>query len=204
MKLNSITAILLEFFALIGLMISVTGFIYLDTSILNNRLTELSFTEFAQSGFILISTVLFLIKTKKEPSSAGLFILISGLFAMMFVRESDYYLDAIYHGFWKVPVSIIFIVCLFFTYKNKTKIIQPLLKYQNTKAFTYTFIGFLITIVFSRLFGTGSLWIEIATSADSSYIKTVVQEGLELFGYSLVLMGAIVVNLTESKTDVNN
>ena len=47
-----------------------------------------------------------------------------------------------------------------------------------------------MTIVFSRLFGTGSLWKDIAT-VDSRIVKTVVQEGLELFGYALILIGSI-------------
>ena len=138
-------------------------------------------------------------KIKKEPESAGLFILISALFTMIFIREADYYLDFIYHGFWKVPVLLVFCSSIFYAYKNKDTIIAPLNHYQNTKAFTYTFIGFMITIVFSRVFGTGRLWEDIAATADSGYVKNVVQEGLELFGYALVLLGSVIVHLKHNK-----
>ncbi len=199
MKNSPIKLLCLEFVVLVTLMVLIAVFIHIDTAILNNRLSELSFTEFSQSGFILLASISFFMKIKKEPESAGLFILISALFTMIFIREADYYLDFIYHGFWKVPVLLVFCSSIFYAYKNKNTIIAPLNHYQNTKAFTYTFIGFMITIVFSRVFGTGRLWEDIAATADSGYIKNVVQEGLELFGYALVLLGSLIVHLKHNK-----
>lgn len=189
----------LEFFALLSTMILVVLSIYIDVAILGNRIPEVSVTEFTQSAVILLTILLFLAKIKKEPESAGLFVLISGLFTMVFVREADYYLDFIYHGFWKVPVFIIFCVTIYFAYKHNNTIIKPLLSYQNSKAFTYAIIGLLITIVFSRLFGTRSLWGLIMENAD--HTKTLVQEGLESLGYSLILMGAFIAHFNKKTTD---
>jgi hypothetical protein len=180
----------LEFFALLTTMVLVVVSIYIDVGILGNHIPEVSVTEFTQSTVILLTILLFLSKIKKEPESAGLFVLISGLFTMIFIREADYYLDFIYHGFWKVPVFITFCTTIYFAYKNKYTIISPLMSYQSSKAFTYALIGLLITIVFSRLFGTRSLWVLIME--DAGHTKTLVQEGLESLGYSLILMGAFI------------
>jgi len=180
-------------FILIALMIYVVACVYIDIKVLDNHLAEVSMTELSQSAFVLIAALNFFKMIKKEPESAGLFILISGFFGMIFFREADYYFDSISHSFWQLPVSIILLATLYFAYKNKHSIVDPIAQYQSTKAFSYTFIGVLVTIIFSRLFGTGSLWREIA-AADSSYIKTVVQEGIELLGYSLILLGSFILH----------
>ena len=56
---------------------------------------------------------------------------------------------------------------------------------------TYIFIGLLIIIVFSRAFGTGSLWHDIMGDDYDTLYKNIIQEGLELFGYGLVLYGSM-------------
>jgi len=189
--------LILEFFALLATMVLVVACVYIDIGILGNHISEVSVTEFSQSIVILLTVLLFLSKAKKEPESAGLFILISSFFAMVFIREADYYLDFVYHGFWKVPVFITFFSTLFLAYRHKNTIIAPLLNYQNSKAFTYALIGLLMTIVFSRLFGTRSLWAFIIEDAGNT--KTLVQEGLELLGYSLILMGAFIAQFTQKQ-----
>ncbi|NRA15402.1 MAG: hypothetical protein HRU04_07880 [Oceanospirillaceae bacterium] len=178
--------------ALIPFIISV------DISVLKNGLSEISITEFAQESLIFIAALVFFLKLRTEPESRGLLILICGLFSMMFIREGDFYLDFVYHGFWKVPVLIVLISTLYYSYKNRATIIAPLNQYRNTKTFTYIFIGFLITVVFSRVFGTGSLWVELSGNTDSGFIKTVVQEGLELFGYSLIFIGSVLLHFKKS------
>jgi len=193
MNITPLKNLALEMIILIVLMVYVVASVYIDIKVLENHLAEVSMTELSQSGFVLIAAINFFRMIKKEPDSAGLFILISGFFGMIFFREADYYFDGISHSFWQIPVSIILLSTVFFAYKNKLTILDPIAQYQSTKAFTYTFIGVLVTIIFSRLFGTGSLWREIAV-ADGGYIKTVVQEGIELLGYSLILFGSFIVH----------
>lgn len=194
MKNNQAKSLLFEFLALAILMLLIPFFISVDITILKNGLSEVSITEFMQEVFILISAIIFYKASSKEPESKGLFILMAGLFIMMFIREGDYYLDAIFHGFWKVPVAIVLIATLYYAVKNKTTILQPLLTYSQTKMSTYILIGFLIIIVFSRTFGTGSLWRDIMGDDYHHVYKTVIQEGIELFGYSLVFFGSMLFN----------
>lgn len=198
MKTNPIKFLLIEFILLVAIMALIPFIISVDISVLKNGLSEISITEFAQESFIFIAALVFFLKLRTEPESRGLLILICGLFSMMFIREGDFYLDFVYHGFWKVPVLIVLISTLYYSYKNRATIIAPLNQYRNTKTFTYIFIGFLITVVFSRVFGTGSLWVELSGNTDSGFIKTVVQEGLELFGYSLIFIGSVLLHFKKS------
>ncbi|MCJ8337909.1 MAG: hypothetical protein MJK10_05520 [Pseudomonadales bacterium] len=198
MKTNPIKFLLIEFILLVAIMALIPFIISVDISVLKNGLSEISITEFAQESLIFIAALVFFLKLRTEPESRGLLILICGLFSMMFIREGDFYLDFVYHGFWKVPVLIVLISTLYYSYKNRATIIAPLNQYRNTKTFTYIFIGFLITVVFSRVFGTGSLWVELSGNTDSGFIKTVVQEGLELFGYSLIFIGSVLLHFKKS------
>ena len=191
MKNNQVKYLLFDFLALAILMALIPFFISIDITVLKNELSETSITEFMQEFFILISAIIFYKASSKEPESKGIFILLAGLFTMMFIREGDYYLDTIFHGFWKLPVAIVLIATLYYAFKNKTTIFKPLLTHSQTKKFTYILIGFLIIIIFSRLFGTGSLWRDIMGDNYHHLYKTVIQEGLELFGYSLIFYGSM-------------
>lgn len=187
---NSLKYVFLEFTLLFVLMIIVLGSVYIDVVILKNGLPEKSTTELLQSFLILLSISLFFYKMKKEPESTGLFLLLGSLFVIIFIREADYYLDSFYSGAWKVPVVLTLFISLFYGYKNRLTILPSLIYYQGGKAFTYTLIGLLTTIVFSRIFGTQHLWVEIIDN-NVNLIKTIIQESLELLGYSLILMGSV-------------
>lgn len=172
-------------------MMLIPFFISVDITVLENQLSEVSITEFMQEIFIFIAALIFYRASSKHLESKGLFILMAGLFAMMFVREGDYYLDAIFHGFWKVPVAMILITTVYFAYQNRKTILEPMLTHMESKPFVYIFIGFMIIVIFSRVFGTGSLWREIMGDNYHHLYKTIIQEGLELFGYSLLFYGSV-------------
>jgi hypothetical protein len=184
-------SLLFEFLALAILMLLIPFFISIDITVLENQLSEISITEFMQEIFIFIVALIFYRASKKHLESKGLFILMAGLFSMMFIREGDYYLDVIYHGFWKLPVAIVLITTVYFAYQNRHTIMQPMLTHMESKPFTYIFIGFMIIVIFSRVFGTGNLWREIMGENYLHLYKTIIQEGLELFGYSLLFYGSV-------------
>jgi hypothetical protein len=51
-------------------------------------------------------------------------------------------------------------------------------------------IGLLQLVIFSRLFGTGSLWEPVMGDSYQPGVKSIVQEGVELMSYALVLYGS--------------
>lgn len=116
----------------------------------------------------------------------------------MIIRENDNVLDIVFHGFWKVLVAIAFATVMTIVYKNKGTVIKPLIDKASSRPFTFIMIGLIITLFFSRLFGTGGLWdpaLELlATDAKTATIKNIVQEGLELLGYSIIAYGSVLQN----------
>ncbi|ORU90542.1 MAG: hypothetical protein A6F71_06140 [Cycloclasticus sp. symbiont of Poecilosclerida sp. M] len=113
----------------------------------------------------------------------------------MFIRECDGFLDAISHGFWKVPANIVLGVSIYYAYKNKNTLFQPLLTHNQTREFTFIYIGLLVIMVFSRIFGTANLWQYLVDDNYHRFYKKITQEGLELFGYTLVFYGSMLLHL---------
>ena len=64
-----------------------------------------------------------------------------------------------------------------------------MINFSITKSFTCVAVGLLITILFSRLFGTGQLWQAVMGEDYRSLYKSIIQEGLELLGYVLICFG---------------
>ena len=187
--------LLFELFALAILMLLIPLFMFLDITVLKNGMSELSITEFMQEFYIFVTALIFFSASAKHPESKGLFILIAGLFGAMFIREGDYYLDYIVHGFWQYPVMILFAFTGYSAYKHRKNIRLTIERYIDTKEFTFIIIGFLITIAFSRVFGTGKIWRPIMGDGYLHLYKTAIQEGLELLGYTLIFYGSILFTL---------
>ncbi len=194
MENKQLKPLIYEFLILTILILLTPLAVLVDITFLKNELTEVSITEFMQAFFIFISAIIFYKASSKQMESRGLYILISGFFTMMFIRELDNFLDVIFHGFWKIPVALVFIYSIYLANKNRTTILQALITHNQSKEFTYLFIGLMIIMIFSRVFGTGSLWQSIMADNYHRIQKRAVQEGLELFGYSLLFYGAILLH----------
>ena len=137
MKDIKIKHLLFEFASLGILMLLIPYIILVDVTMKTHWVGEISLTEFSQEIFLLIAIVIFCVAAFNQCQARGLFILIAGLFSMMFIREGDHFLDYIYKGFWRVPVILVLLSTLYFSYKNKNSILKPLQIHIKTRAFTY-------------------------------------------------------------------
>ena len=153
-----------------------------------NGIPELSFTETLQSLLVLFTIFTFYSLSKDNRFKSGA-TLITGFFITVFIREADFYFDHIVHGFWKFPA-------LFFTamfgwqfFSNKTDKQALLVIFSNPKM-NKVIAGVIFLMVFSRLFGTGSLWQEVLQEHYIVNVKSVIQEGIELLCYFLIMIGA--------------
>ncbi len=182
---------LLDISFLFFIMLFIPAAAYIDTAIFQNRMSELSLTEISQSSLVLASTVMFYKEAQLSDTLKAPLYLATTLLAMIFIREADYYLDFIYHGSWKVPVFITFCFGMYTVIKNKLPIFSPLALAIKTKAFGYMMCGLAITLIFSRLYGNSTIWLTMLSRSDASYIKNIIQESLELLGYSMIFLGAL-------------
>ncbi|MEW6994647.1 hypothetical protein AADZ84_10325 [Colwelliaceae bacterium MEBiC 14330] len=164
--------------------------INIDYFFLENNLSERSLTEFFQQALLLASVVIFTWSAAKVKESKTLFILIAGFFGCMFLRELDYYFDMIAHGFWLYPTLLLAGSVIIYSIKRKDNLIKSIHAFSQSNAYFNILIGLVIIMIFSRLFGSGTLWKDVMNEDYHHIYKTIIQEGLELFGYLFLFIGS--------------
>jgi hypothetical protein len=186
--LKSASFALLLRLALVGLALTM---IWLDVAVFHTEILEISFTEISQELMLFICALLFWFSSG-EASQKGFKILAGGFFACLLMRELDGLFDPISHSAWCLPFSLIVIVCLIkgFNAQNRDNTFAALAAFSRTPAFGTLSTGLGI-LVFSRVFGMGSLWHAILGDGYARLAKTTVEEGVELLTYSMWLAGSI-------------
>jgi hypothetical protein len=175
---------------LTGMVLLVPLIARLDVHVLENGLSERSVTETVQALAVLVSAACFALAARRRPRLAAAFILASGLCATMFVRELDMYLDAIWHGFWVVPATTVAAISVGLAFRRRASLVSAWAKYSRTASYGHALIGLLVLLVFSRNFGSGSMWKPLLGDSTGAMVKTIVQEAIELLGYALIARGA--------------
>lgn len=164
-----------------------------DIKLLGLGRTDLSFTEIAQEISLFISALLFLIVAKNDVKARGFFILVAGLLAAMLMREIDAVFDLIRKGFWLYPALVVSITAIFFARKYTGTVKAAMLDFMHSKNFVYISLGLLVVMIFSRTFGSGHLWRLVLGQDYVTAYKGVIQEGIELLGYLILLYGSVLV-----------
>ncbi|TRX54490.1 hypothetical protein [Thalassomonas sp. M1454] len=165
--------------------------IRIDYFILENQLRETSLTEFLQQLFLLVSLSVFTYSAHKDEKSRPLYVLIAAFFGCMLIREMDYFLDMIFHGFWFYPAISVAVIAIIYSARHKSCLNKSALKFSQTNAYFNILVGLVIIMIFSRLLGSGgALWKEVMLDDYRHLYKTIIQEGLELFGYMFLLVGS--------------
>jgi len=161
-----------------------------DILVLKNSMGETSITEFMQQFMLLVAVVVFYVNAKVDAKGRAFWILVAGFFGCMFLRELDHYMDAIVHGFWFYPTMALAIATIVYALKNGEHMVSTAIDFKKGHAYLFIFIGLVIVLIFSRVFGTGSLWEDLMMDNYDRLYKTIIQESLELFGYFFIFIGA--------------
>ena len=183
--------LILPFILISLLSAGVVTIIKIDFFLLENSLIELSLTELFQQLLLLASASIFIWSANKVEESQTLFILISGFFGCMLLRELDFYFDMIAHGFWFYPTILLASSVIIYSIKNSSFFISSIRSFSETNTYCYILVGLVIVLVFSRLLGSGTLWEEVMNDDYQYVYKTIIQEGLELFGYVFLFVGSL-------------
>lgn len=185
----------LSFLVLVLAMLWVPVAVLLDVVVIGHGMPELSVTEISQESALLVSTLLIYVLVFKLPSQRGFLLLVAGMLLSMFIRELDYLFDKIRHGFWKYPVTLVVLLTFALAAFFRKNVLPAMAEATRSVPFAYILAGLAIVLFFSRVFGTGSLWdaiLHAGASVDApALVKNVVQEGLELLGYVLILYGSV-------------
>ncbi|MCH8544951.1 MAG: transporter [Alcanivorax sp.] len=181
-------------FLLVGLALMIVPlWLFVDLRVIGSPLREASFTEVTQSLLLVLCFALFARRAITLPSQRGFLVLVSGFILCMLIREQDHALDFIYHGFWVIPALAAAGAAMGYALSpgRRETILPPMARYIGSHSYYYLFFGLLMVLVFSRVFGSGSLlWDMVMGDQYNRDIKTVIQEGLELFGYVLMAFSA--------------
>jgi len=128
----------------------------------------------------------------RNRESRGFLVLAAGFFGCMLIRELDHFLDRALDGLWSSFVALLAMVSIAYARAYcRGAVLRPLIAFLNTKPYFFFLIGFVIVLIFARVFGSGNLlWEHVLNDAYTDAYKSSVQEGLELFGYLLIAYGA--------------
>ena len=190
-NLPTVGRIAAEFGVLVLLAIVVPICVFLDVTALSGQVSETSLTELAQAVLILSAAILFFVGARRLPHATGYLMGVAILCTWMFVRENDVHLDQIRHGFWVIPNTLLLGVGALFVYRQRDTLHGPLKRHVATREAVFMMLGFVVLIVFSRVFGSGNVWRPIMGDSYDPALKAAVQEGIELLGYALFAFGAL-------------
>lgn len=153
---------------------------------------EHSLTEYMQDVMSFLSCMLFLYVAHLDAKLKIASTLLAALLGMMFVRESDSLLDNyVFDGAWQTIVILIFICVLVFLLGRFSKIYASLKEYSLEASFGIFLAGIVTLLAFSRLMGRSSFWQAVMGDSYIRVVKNIVEESIETFGYSLILIAAI-------------
>lgn len=156
---------------------------------------ESSLTEWMQQLFLLLTSVFFILSGVRSKSHKAISYLFGGGALVAFIRELDVYFDQLYHGAWFPFALAVLALAIFLVYRQKKQIWENLEEFFTTPAFGTFIAGFLSVFVFSRLFGTKNVWRALfdveKLEPVQRWVKNAVEEGSELFGYTLLFIAAV-------------
>lgn len=191
MQTNSkiILKAVLEFIFLTVAVSLVPLIVALDTVILGLSVNEYSYTEYSQELLLLILSVSLWRAACRHYHYRPFLVLMAGGITSFLVRECDIFLDFIYHDLWQIIVALIVLPVLLYSMKHLGRLRDLMANFLQTKSYSYFLVGLIMLLAFSRLFGTGKLWIPLMGDDYDPHYKSVIQEGLELLGYVFISYG---------------
>lgn len=172
------------------------------------QVLENSGIELAQEGLLVLSILILVFLGKKWQLFKTFSLALAGVLSVHFVREFDFWLNYnLFDKAWQLIAGVLVIVTLAYMFKNFKQLIVEVVEVSKTYAFAIFLVGFTMLHVFSRLFGSKSLWNYILEPIHSNYeslvgventvsledfvwpIKTAAQESIELLAYSIMCIG---------------
>ncbi|MFC3284713.1 hypothetical protein [Litchfieldella rifensis] len=154
--------------------------------------TEIGFTEFTQTLLLALGVALLLYVRQVLKALPSVTLLMLAFLLASLIREQDAHLDThVFDGAWQVLVTLVVLPSLLLVIRRRREFLAEFEHYADSFSFGLFASGFLVTYVFSRLFGRSELWIAILAENYARTFKDIVEEVTELLGYSLILIAII-------------
>ena len=189
---NSVKWTIVKILIYVVILFGIYGILHIDANREGKIFKENSLTEWSQILFMVFTCLVFYISGKIDKSNHALMRLLIGFLSVIVIRELDEVLDKfVFDGSWQVLALTILLALLFFCYKHRKDISSSINKFVKLSSFGIMESGFLIIMVFSRLFGQKIFWKSVMGASYLRSVKDVAEESLELLGYSLIFIGSI-------------
>lgn len=175
---------------IVAISIVVNLSIRLDYVVLGTGVAELSVTESLQLIMLAIASWSFISLSKQMPQLKHAAILISGFFAVLMIREMDYWMDMIHPGSWVVPALLVTALSCVKAYQGGKGTVNEMAEILSNPHMKLLIGSVVLLIVFSRLYGMGSFWHHVMDVNYIREVKNISEEGIELLCYSLIALSA--------------
>ncbi len=153
---------------------------------------ESSVLEISQVAILLGTALISYVKAQERHEFSSILKIHALLMLLLVSRELDQIFELfLFHGFWKVPAGAIVatIVCQMLSHRKS--VIVAVKRFTATDSFLVWIIGVFMFLIFSRIAGYKGFWMDFLGDGYNRDIKTLVEEGLEFFGYSFLFSSMI-------------
>ena len=147
---------------------------------------EITFTEIGQEIILFILFCFYMFLGFKWREIQPFSNLVSLFFLMSFIREFNFLLDK-----WIYPVLVVFAFFVWLFIRDYKKIKEATIRFFSVPASSWLLSGFLIIFIFSRLMGRSKFWQLLYNDESYRLAKAATEEGIELLGNAIMLIGAI-------------
>jgi hypothetical protein len=148
--------------------------------------------EWLQLLLLTTCAALFVLESIQNSGRRGLLIFLASLTILASIRELDFFLDRVNPwGGYGTPAALLFLATGIFTYRNRTHIWKRFAQMMSGRAFPILWCGFLVAVSFAQPFGHQEFLRLIIGIDYNRFVKNVIEEGGELVGYMLILIGTM-------------
>lgn len=188
MKIYSPLFVVIRFVAYSLLIFGVAEAIFFDAAhpMEDGYFGEITFTEIGQEIILFVLFVFYLMLGFKWKEIQPVSNIVSLFFLISFIREFNFLINH-----WIYPVLLVFAIVVWLVVRDFKKLKAATIRFFSVPASTWFMSGFLVTYIFSRLFGRTRFWQLLYHDETYRLAKAATEEGLELVGNMLMLIGAI-------------
>lgn len=162
--------------------------IRLDIDTLKTGASEGTLVEYMEQFLLTLTILCYAYIAKHNPTFRRFGVLVMGFFLCMLIRELDMFFDQlVFHGFWVYPASIVAASAILYSLTNRAETAEQFAAFVKHRHFALLCLGLVLLLVFSRLFGMGSLWREVLDEGYVRAAKNIAEEGTELMAYVTIL-----------------
>lgn len=189
---DSILSVILRFFVYIFFILGITQLLFIDTTVSYNpeEIQEATLTEWMQLTFLAIILFLFYQTGKASRGKKPMTNLLVGVTLAVIIREIDWFFDTyISEGVWQILTVGVVVFFTFLAIKERQLLINGIKDFIKQPSFGIILCGFLTTFIFAPVLGSLNIWRTIM----DGYLRSIAEgaeEGVELLGYSFILIGA--------------